>query len=92
MAPALASRKARAGRIHSLDQIERQRFAQLQPDHLVEPGLADIEHQQPAGDGGKDEKLVQEGLHVAACERVVERLVPAVEQNLADRRRDDDEP
>ena len=44
-----------------VDQVERQRLAQLQPDHLVEPGLTDVEHQQPAGYCRKDEKLVQEG-------------------------------
>ncbi|ESY24321.1 hypothetical protein X750_09660 [Mesorhizobium sp. LNJC394B00] len=71
-------------------QVERQRLAQLQPDHLVEPGLSDVEQQQRAGNHGKDHQLMQEGRHVATRQRIVERLVPAVEQNLADRRGDDD--
>lgn len=80
-----------ARRPHPLvDQIERQRLAKFQPDHLVEPGLTYVEHQQPAGNDCKDEKLVQEGCHVSARERIVERLVPAVEQNLADRGCDND--
>ena len=72
------------------DQVERQPLAQLQPEHLVEPGLGDIEHQQPAGDFGEDQQLMQEGRQIAPRQRVVEGLVPAVEQDLPERRRDDD--
>src|SRR5881227_3817667 len=68
-----------------VDQVQRQRLAQLQPDHLVEPGLADVEHQKSTAYCRKDEKLMQEGSHVAPRERIVEWLIPAVEQNLADR-------
>ena len=42
------------------DQVARQPFAQLEVQHLVEPGLRDIEHEQPAGDFGKDQQLMHE--------------------------------
>jgi len=73
-----------------IDQVERQRLAQPQPDHLVEPGLADVEHQKRSGDHRKYDKLMQEVRHVASRQRIVEGLVPSVEQNLPDRGRDDD--
>ena len=89
-APALASRKARAGPQPLVDQVERQALAQLEPDHLVEPLLGDIEHEQAAGDGRKDRQLVQEFGKVTPRQRVKERLVPAIEQDLPDGGGDDD--
>ncbi len=72
-----------------LDQVERQRLAQPQPHHLVEPGLPDAKRQQHAGDADEQFELMEEGRKVFALHRVVERPVPAVEHNLHQRGRDD---
>ena len=71
------------------DQVQCQPFAQLDPEHLVEPGLRNVEDEQHAGNLGEDDQLVQERLKIAALQRIIERSIPAVEDNLADCRRDD---
>ena len=49
------------------DQVQRQPLAQLEPEHLVEPGLRDVEDEQHAGNLGKDDQLVKERLQDRAA-------------------------
>ena len=72
------------------DQVARQPFAQSEMQRLADPGLRDIEHQQPAGDLGEHHQLMHERRQVAPRQRVVERCVPAVEHHLAEGGRQDD--
>ena len=74
-----------------LDQVRRQRLAQAQPYALVEPLLADIKDEQPAGDRREHHQLMQELGKVAPLDGIVEGLVPAVEQDLPERRGADDD-
>ena len=50
---------------------------------LDQPALRHVEHQQHAGDHEEHAELEQEVVQVAARQRIVERLVPAVEPDLA---------
>ena len=72
------------------DQVLGQAFAQAQLDDLAEPGLQNIENEKHAGDLGEDDELMEKGRKVASLERVVERLVPSVEDDLTKSRHNDD--
>ena len=80
----------RAARPHPLvEQVAHQPLAQLDVQIAVQPALRDVEHQQRAGDPAEHHELVQEVGHVLALDGVVEGLVPAVEQHLAEGGRHD---
>jgi hypothetical protein len=91
MTPELARRKAR--RLHpQLDQILDQTFPQFQLHHFREPALRDVQHRERAGDDAKDTELLHELAQVAVRQRVVKRLIPAVQPDLRiGGRRNDDE-
>ena len=80
----------RAAGPHPLvEQVAHQPLAQLDVQIAVQPALRDVEHQQRAGDLAEHHELVQEVGHVLALDGVVEGLVPAVEQHLAEGGRHD---
>ena len=83
MAPALASRKARPGTIQFCDQILHQTFAQLELQHLAEPALRDVEHQQAPAMQPENAELHQELARSRDATALVEWLVPAIEQDLS---------
>ena len=65
-----------------LHQIVHQSLAQLQFQRLAEPALDHIQHQQRAGDHAEYPQLVHELGEVPVRQRIVERLIPAVEADL----------
>ena len=72
-----------------IEEIARQSFAQFQLAHFSKPGLGDIQYQQTAGNHPKDHEQVQKLPKILERERIVERLVPSIEFNLAKRRQRD---
>ena len=72
-----------------IEEIARQSFAQFQLAHFSKPGLGDIQGQQRAGNHPKDHELVQKLPKVLERERIVERLVPGIEFDLAEGRQRD---
>jgi hypothetical protein len=60
-----------------LEQIAHQAFAQIHLGAQLQPPLRDIQRQQPAGNDGEDDELIEKAAHVLALERVVEEPVPA---------------
>jgi hypothetical protein len=80
-----------AARQHpEIDEIQRQPFAQLELDRLRQPPLEDVEDEQCARDHPEHAELREKRLEIAPRQRVVERLVPAVQPDLPVRRRQDD--
>ena len=71
------------------DKVEHQSFAQLEFRHLVQEGLENIQHQKTAGNHGEDAELDYKAVEVTARKRIIERLVPPVEQDLAIGRQQD---
>ncbi|MCY1239526.1 hypothetical protein D9M72_523230 [compost metagenome] len=71
-------------------EIFRQALAQAQLDDLSEPGLQDVEDEKHASDLGEDDQLMKKGGQVASLERVVERFVPSIEDDLAEGCHNDD--
>ncbi len=65
-----------------LQQVPDQALAQLDLQGLDKPALHHVEDQQHAGEHEEHNQLEQEIMQIAARERIVERLVPAVEANL----------
>jgi len=72
-----------------IEEIARQSFAQFQLAHFSKPGLGDIQGQQRAGNHPKDHELVQKLPKILERERIVERLVPSIEFDLAEGRQRD---
>ena len=72
-------------------QIEHQAFAQFQFQHFGQPALPHIQHQQAEGDDAEYAELDQELPEIAMRQRIVERLVPAVQPDLAIGGGDDDD-
>ncbi len=73
------------------DQIMSQTFAQLELERFAQPLLAHIEREERSSDDGENPELREKLSHVPPRQGIVERLVPAVEADLAVRRGDDDE-
>ena len=71
------------------EEVARERLAHLHPQHLVEPGLSDVEHEQRARDLAEHDELREKIRQMAARQRVVEGLVPSVELDLPIGRRGD---
>ena len=67
-----------------VEQIVRERVAQFQLAHLSEPGLGDVQGQQRPGNHPKHHELVQKTLKILKRQRIVERLVPGIEPDLAE--------
>ncbi len=85
----------RATRRHpQCEQIAREPFAQAVFRRLGEPALGHVQHEQHADDPRPHAELIEEVVEVAAGQRIVERLVPAVQHDLPIRvdqdRRDQD--
>ena len=64
------------------EEIARKGLAHLHAQHLVEPGLSDVQHEQRARDLSKHAELRKEVGPIAPRERVVKGLVPRVELDL----------
>ena len=73
------------------DEIAHEAFAQLQLGHLAEPPLRDVEYEKATGDDAEHPELRHEAGEIAARQRVVEGLVPAVQPDLPIGRGDDDQ-
>jgi hypothetical protein len=89
---------ARAGQSESAagkhpvgDEIMSQTFAQLELERFAEPLLAHVECEERSADDGENPELREELSDIPPRQGIVERLVPAVEPDLAVRRGDDDE-
>ena len=78
----LGETKRAAGPQPLIHEVAHQPFAQLQFQHLVEPVWATL---RPAGrgDDGEYEKLVEKAVEILSGQRVVKRLVPGVQLDLA---------
>ena len=74
-----------------VEQVMRQPFAQPYVHHRAQPGLADDQHQQSAGDHREDHELGDEPRHVPLLDRLVEGALPAVEPDLPGRVGADDD-
>ena len=68
-----------------VEKVVGQPFAQPDVDHRLQPGLADHQHQQTAGDHGEDHELGHERRHVPLPDRLIEGALPAVEPDLRGR-------
>ena len=74
-----------------VEQVVRKPLPQPDLDHLAQPGLRNHQHQKAADDDHEDEKLKAERRDVLLFERIVEVAVPAVQPDLSDGVRADDE-
>ncbi len=74
-----------------IDEIPSQAFAQPELDRFRQPALEDVEHEQRTCDDPEHPELHEKLRKIAPRQRVVERLVPAVEPDLPVGRRDDDQ-
>ncbi len=68
-----------------VEEVMGQPLAQPDVDHRLQPGLADDQHQQSAGDRGEDHELGREPGHVPLLDRLVEGALPPVEPDLRGR-------
>jgi hypothetical protein len=66
-------------------------LAELEFQHLAQPFLRHVQDEQHRRDHEEHAELDEEVVEVAARQSVEERLVPAVEANLAVGREDDDQ-
>src|SRR5580698_536041 len=72
-----------AGNQPVLNQIVNQSLAKLELQGFPEPALSDIQYEQTSADYSEDPELMQELAEVLMRQRVVERLIPVIELNLA---------
>ena len=82
MAPGVGETKCAPRHQPVLHQIVHQPCAQLQLQHLAEPALRHVQHQQRAGDDAEHAQLVHELGKVPVRQGIVERLIPAIEADL----------
>ncbi len=74
----------RAARLHpQRQQIARESLAQPVFRGLGEPALTHVQHEQRADDRKPHTELIKKVVEIAPRQRIVERLVPAVEHDLA---------
>ena len=74
-----------------VEQVMSQPFAQPYVGHRPQPGLADDQHQQTAGDHYENHELGYESRHVPLLDRLVEVALPDVEPDLPGRVGADDD-
>ncbi len=75
-----------------LHQIVHETLAELEFQHLAQPALRHVQHQQRARDDAENAQLLHELGKVPVRQGIIERLIPAIETNLPEGGgRDDDE-